>query len=339
MARISTTVPRRAIQSVLATHPDPLGVLATTAPVVSRAQHVAIDMRRIDSVAHVLSLRELPIPTWNYKYHFFDGTERSVMYVFMLDALTFSFWGEPRWKVSYRGETLDGYWALAAALKRAVTNRPEILGANYLADITPRDLEHILRGEGQIPLFIERWRNVQELGRVIRDQFGGRASNVVRAAGYDAAQLARLVANHFSSFHDTSIYESREVRFFKRAQILAADLWGSFEGKKFGRLYNLDGLTSFADYKLPQILRSWGILTYDAALARRVDNRELLDKDSPEENEIRAAMLWCVELLRSALAQYGREIMSVQVDWYLWANSQNLPADVQSYHRVRTIYY
>ena len=49
---------------MLASHPDPLGVFSSTAPVVARAQHVLIDLRRIDTVAHLLSLRELPIPAY-----------------------------------------------------------------------------------------------------------------------------------------------------------------------------------------------------------------------------------------------------------------------------------
>ena len=34
------------------------------------------------------------------------------------DALNFSFWGEPRWRVHFEGQVLDGYWALAACLRR-----------------------------------------------------------------------------------------------------------------------------------------------------------------------------------------------------------------------------
>ncbi len=330
---------RRAFRAVLDSHPDPLGVLATTAPVAARARSLAIDMRRIATVARVRSLLPVPVPEWNYDYHFFDGTERSIMYIFLLDALNFSFWGEPRWKVHWHGQTLDGYWALAAALKRAALSHPEVLEADRLAEMPPLELDRILRGEGEIPMFVERWRSLQELGRVLRDRFGGRASNVVKAAGFDAPSLARLVANNLSSFHDTSIYNGREVRFFKRAQILAGDLRGSFGGKGWGKLTNIDALTSFADYKLPQILRAWGIVNYSPALARRVDGRERLPKDSPEENEIRAAMLWSVEFLRLALARHGQELNSVQMDWFLWESSQYLSAGVKPYHRVRTIYY
>ncbi len=328
-----------ALERVLDRRPDPLGVLMTTARVVSRARHVAIDPRRIQTVAQLLSLREVPIPEWNYQYHFFDGTARTVNYLFLLDALNFSFWGEPRWTIHHRGKTLDGYWALAAALKRAAESNPDILEASYLAELTPEELARMLRGQNRITMFVERWHNVQELGRVLRDQFGGSAARVVESAEKDAPRLARLIAQHFSSFNDTTVYDGHAVNLFKRAQILVADLYGSFQGKSWGRFKNISELTAFADYKLPQILRGWGILRYDARLARKVNRKEELRKNSDEEIEIRAGMLWAVELLREALAARGRELTSVQMDWFLWESSQHLAPNVKPYHRVRTIYY
>ncbi len=335
----SSRISQRNLRQTLNHRPDPLGVLATTAYVVARAQHVSIDARRVETVARVLALREVPVPLWNYEYHFFDGTERTLAYLFLLDALNFSFWGEPRWTIAYRGAQLDGYWALAAALKHAAEENPEVLEATFLAEITPQALARILRGRGEIPMFVERWRNVQELGRVLCDRFGGRAAQVVESASHDAPRLARIVEESFSSFHDTSVYNLHAVKFLKRAQILVADIWGSFGGKDWGEFNNLAELTAFADYKLPQILRAWGILIYNEELARRVDRRKELPKDSAEEIEIRASMLWGVELLREALARRGRHLTSVQMDWFLWESSQHAFKGMQPYHRVRTIYY
>jgi Queuosine salvage protein len=341
-SRMAAPTPRltqRTFREILARRPDPLDVLKSTARVVAHPRHVTIDRLRVETVAQILALREAPVPTWNYTYHYFDGTAHTLTYLFLLDALNFSFWGEPKWTITYRGTRLDGYWALAAALKRAVEANRDVLATDYLAEISPQDLAHILRGRNEIPMFVERWRNVQELGRVLRDRFGGRAARVVEEAKRDAPQPARLVTDHFTSFHDTSIYNSRAVNFFKRAQILVADLWGSFGGQGLGEFDNLVELTAFADYKLPQLLRAWGILQYDARLARRVNQRFELPKDSAEEIEIRAATLWGVELLREALARRGRVLTSVQVDWFLWETSQHQVAGMKPYHRVRTCFY
>jgi hypothetical protein len=39
------------------------------------------------------------------------------------------------------------------------------------------------------------------------------------------------------------------VSFYKRAQILIADIWGCFEGKGLGFFEDIDHLTMFADYR------------------------------------------------------------------------------------------
>jgi hypothetical protein len=329
----------RAKRAVLTGQTDPLFIRASTLVVVRRAQKVSLRPDRISSRARLLAQQAFTIPAWNFEYHYFDGTARTLTYLLLLDALNFSFWGEPKWTIKRVNAALDGYWALAAALKFEAERNPAFLEADSLAELTPQSLARVLRGTTEIPLFVERWRNAQELGRVLRDRFGGSASRLVESAHGDAARLARLVATNFSSFNDSTVYNGRQVNFFKRAQIVAGDIYGSFGGEKWGRLRNLDTLTAFADYKLPQLLRAWGILEYSPELARRVDRRIPLAKDSREEIEIRAGMIWAVELLRFEMAGHGVKLNSVQMDWFLWQSSQGAVPGMKPYHRVRTIYY
>ncbi len=325
--------------TILESRNDPLQVLTTTVHVLRHAKSVTLDLQRVHTVAHVLSLRPVPVPAWNFEHHFFDNSERTVTYIFLLDALNFSFWGEPKWTVKHVRSDLDGYWALAAALKHAAERDANFLDAEHLATISPQELARVLKGTVEIPLFLERWRNVQELGRVLSAHFGGSAARLVEHANGDAAKLSRLVAQNISSFNDTTVYNQRAVHFFKRAQILAGDLYGSFGGERWGAFKNLEDLTAFADYKLPQLLRAWGILKYAPELAKAVDNKKPLLKDSPQEIEIRAGMVWAVELLRHALIEHGRTLNSVQMDWFLWDASQGNVKGMKPYHRVRTIYY
>lgn len=324
-------------ESILNTRPDPLDVLKTTAFVVEHARYVKINPDAIERAADAFAEKRVEPPAWNYGLHYHDGTERTVNYLFLLDALNFCFWGKPRWTIDYRGRRLDGYWALAASLKRAAEEDPHILEPRLLRRITPRELAKVLRGNRRIPLFEERWKNAREVGTILC-AFWGNAARLVEEADHDAAELAQMIVNYFSSFNDMAIYKGRQVRFFKRAQILVADLWGAFGGKAWGELKHLDELTAFADYKLPQILRAWGILQYSPSLAHRVDAQIELGAGSAAEVEIRAATLWAVEFLREALAARGRELWSIQVDWILWEASQSLKG-MKPYHRVRTIYY
>ena len=326
--------------------PDALGVLATTAPVVVAARAVRIEPAGIARVAQALAGRELPVPAWDERHHWSDGAARTLHATLLLDALNFCFWaepGEPRWQIEYQGETLDGYWALAAALKRAIEEEGcPLWDPDFLCEVSEEDAEAILhpRGHhrGRIPLFKARVANMREVGRVLCREYDGWFGAAVEAADRSAPALARLLAEQFPSFDDTAAYDGREVRLYKRAQILVADLYGIFGGRHWGELRDLDGLTAFADYKVPQILRAEGILSYAPELAARIDAREPLPAESPAEVEIRAATVWAVELLRRALAERGMPARAFELDWYLWNLAQDRD-DMAPYHRTRTVYY
>jgi hypothetical protein len=330
---------KNSYQRILTTRADPLNVLTTTAFVVRRARFVHIHHAAIERAADVLIETRAEPPAWNGDYHFCDGGERTVNYVFLLDTLNFCFWGKPKWGITYRGKRLDGYWALAAALKRALEKTPHVADAEFLARLEPRELARILRGNTTIPLFTERWRNARELGTILCEHWGGRAITFMEDARRDAPRLVQMLADNFASFNDVAVYDNCEVRFFKRAQILVADLWGAFGGTAWGAFNHLETLTAFADYKLPQILRAWGILRYAPSLARKVDAQIELTAGSPEEIEIRAATLWAVEFLRDALVRRGCQRWSIHLDWILWEASQTRFAGIKPYHRVRTIFY
>ncbi|MBI3978378.1 MAG: hypothetical protein HY331_09350 [Chloroflexi bacterium] len=319
--------------------PDPLGVLQTTRPVVERARTVRIDPAAVESLAARFVREELRPPAWDQEIHFDDGTWRTANYVVALDALNFCFWGEPRWTVVLDGRRLNGYWALAVAVKRAVVAGVPIWDADFLGALTRAGLADILRGDGEIPMLDERLANLHEAGAVLNARYGGRFTVAVEEAGFDAPSLTALLAQRFPSFDDVATYAGQTVRFYKRAQICAADLFGAFQGRDWGNLARLDCLTAFADYKVPQVLRRFGVLLYAPDLADRVDRRVELPAGSPEEVEIRAATIWGVELLRQALAARGRPIAAYELDWYLWQLGQTAPADERPYHRTRTIFY
>jgi hypothetical protein len=330
---------------------DPIGVLASTRSVVERASWVSIDLERVEAVAAELAAITAEPTSWAHPLHFTDpdNPERSAAWVFVLDALNFCFWSDnadanDRWRVEWRGETVDGYWALAAALSRAMEEGFPLDDPAWLANCTPVDLRRILRPADsavQIPLFGNRLSNLQELGRGLLEIDGGAAAaaNLLRACNGSAAELVARVAETFPSFNDIAFYRGQEVRFYKRAQILAADLAGALEGHELGRFTDLDRLTAFADYKVPQVLRQFGILAYDPDLADRIARRELLPPGSDEEIEIRAATVWGVEHLRLALARLGHQQTASEIDWLLWQAGQTLPADAEPYHRTLTIFY
>lgn len=319
---------------------DALGVLATTRLVVDQAEHVRIDLDAVARTAEAFSQQDWRPPDWDPVHHWHDDPARTANYLLVLDALNFCFWDdEPRWRVIVDGERLDGYWALAAALTRAMRAGIPLDDAGYLAQITRDDLAEIFRGEGMIPLLDERVHNLREVGRVLHARYDGQFAKAIVAAGRSAVRLVELVVDAFPSFRDTARYRGHEVRFYKRAQILVGDIHGTFGGDGLGAFDDLFELTAFADYKVPQVLHQLGILTYTPALRERLAARDVLPAGSPEEIEIRAATVWGVEELRRAMVARGKPVDAYALDWMLWQAGQQLPPDTLPYHRTRTIYY
>jgi hypothetical protein len=325
--------------------PDRLGVLSSTAAVVRDARLVRLIESPIARLADEWADAPWPEQAGLDALHFTDGTERTANWVLLLDALNFCFWGEPgepRWRVEWRGQVVDGYYALAAALARAVEEGRPLWDAMYLAALTEDELAAILRptpGSARIPLSAERLTNAHEAGRVLAARYGGQFALTVDAAGGSAVALALLVAREFASFNDVTTWHGREVRFLKRAQICVADLHAAFRGERWGAFSDLDTLTAFADYKLPQILRQRSVLEYAPELADLVDHYVPLAAGSEAEVEIRAATVWAVELLRRALAERGVLRPASAIDYRLWAESQQPGPAARPYHRTRTMYY
>jgi Potential Queuosine, Q, salvage protein family len=325
---------------------DHLGVLSSTREVVELGEQVWIDIDRVQLLVNQWMHQEHdPLtsasPAWYEQYHFNDNTERTVNWILVLDALNFCFWAErkqPRWTIEYKGETLNGYLAEAAALSRAVEEQIPLWDAHYLSNMTSNDLAHIFRGEQTIPLFEQRLQHVQEVGQVLLEHFDGQFTHAIEQAESNAVKLALLLATYFPSFNDVTCYRNRVVRFYKRAQICVADIYGAFGGKGWGAFSDLDQLTAFADYKVPQVLRHFGILEYHPALAERIDNQEPLAAGSEKETELRAATIWGCELLRREMARQGRLLTASEIDLRLWLLGQH-SSEMRPYHRTRTIYY
>lgn len=322
---------------------DPLGLRDGARYVAERSEDVTLDGEAVATYAPVLARQsQSSVFEWEAGHHFSGEDEQNIAYVFVLDTVNFCFWGDPKWRRRAQGQWLDGYRALASALTEEATKNAGFLDPHALAALDAEALDGLLGGSPTIPLLEERAANLRELGRWVVDRFAGRFSHVLQEADLDAVALVRLLVSGLASFRDEAIYQGRKVSFYKRAQILAADLHGAASRgprrRWWGNLARLRELTAFADYKLPQILRHQGILRYSRPLAEEVDNQVLLPAGSEEEVEIRANTVWAVELLRQEIQALGVDLPSYRIDWLLWLSSQE-SGQMQPYHRTRTIYY
>ena len=298
-------------------------VLKTTKYVVENSRKVKIDEEKAEKLGNFLKNKK--IPSWSKIYHF-QGTEKeTVQYLFILDSINFSFFPFP------------GYFAFALALKKAIKNYP-ILKAEFLSSISLGVLKEIFKKIGGIPLLKERKEILNGTGKVLLRKFDGESINILKEAQGKAQNLVEILIENFPSFRDTAVFQNKKIYFLKRAQIFAADVYGAFDGKGIGLFSDLQELTCFPDYKIPQILNEFGVLKYSPELLNKIKTKKEIKPFSREEIEIRANTVWAVEKLKKSLEKQGRKIRSFEIDWILWNVAQGIKMKI-SHHQTRTIYY
>lgn len=332
--------------------PDPFGVRAATAQVMRLTPWVRIDHEAIFLCAEAMKRHWGDPPAWDDTLHFRGTPEETAGWIVVLDALNFCFWAQGddpdvRWRVTWRGTTHNGYDALAAALHRAVVDDGyPVWEAAWLRDVDVLTVGHMLRGdEGcpPIPLLAKRMGNLHGLGRP-RRRHDRQPADVAIDANGSAERVVALAKDRYLSYEDVATWRPQYggtfwVPLYKRAQILAADLAGALAGTEIAITRDLDHLTAFADYKVPQVLRQLGILQYHPALADRIHRLERIDVNAAEEVSIRAATVQACDHLMVALADLGVETTASELDWRLWTLGQALPGDTEPYHRTVTTNY
>ncbi|MCJ1346000.1 hypothetical protein MMC31_004211 [Peltigera leucophlebia] len=222
---------------------------------------VALDYRGCKAAASkiwtLMQERKYSFSTWSeHDLHPKSKDASTVDFIFTMDLLNFCFWSDKpnsdqTFAIGFRGKSWTGYWSLVAALQRALEEA-------YWTDETEWTLEllrHVFRSEGsdEIPLLEERISCLREAGRILQDRFDGTFVNCIEEANGSAAALVNLVVENFPCFRDEACFDGKKVRFYKRAQILVADLWACFEGESYGNFHDIDTITMFA-----------GIVIYEA---------------------------------------------------------------------------
>ena len=217
-----------------------------------------------------------------------------------------------------------------------------------MSTITMETIEHVFRSSNNttLPLLDERVSNLRQVGLVLCQHFNGTFEKVLEQADQDVIKLIEIVTSYFSCFNDVGVFDGQPVQFQKRVQILIADIWACFEGSGYGRFRDIEQLTMFPDYRVPQSLLFLKVISYTDEFLERIKNEELLPHGEPEEMEIRGCSIHAVELIAQKLNEatsHGNEaaLNSVLIDFYLWDFATENFEQVKEFpeHRTRSIYY
>ena len=175
-------------------------------------------------------------------------------------------------------------------------------------------------------------------------QFEGTFVTCIEDANGSAAALVNILVDNFTCFRDETRFEGKTVRLYKRAQILVADIWACFEGESYGKFHDIDKITMFADYRIPQMLHSLGCLQYSPPLEHQILQMKPITSGHSWEVQLRGCSIWCVELIRREILRHHPDayINAILIDFFLYDTMKEQEAkgtEWISHHRTRSIWY
>lgn len=282
--------------------------------VVDNSNFVSIDYKKVEEFANELG--EVNYHHWYEDLSLNLDEKQRIIMAFIIESLNFCFWQKPKFKTIYKGETLKGSEALFYSIIKEVEQNKDFLNVDNLILISKNEFKNIFRGvDSEIPLLNERYDIFKDTIEVINNK-GEKFYEELFRIDNDIDLLNYIVSN-FKYFDDSSSYKDIKISFNKRATLLTNDLFYMSETirKNVG---NVNDLTGCADYGIPRTLRTYEILQYNDELSNIVDNELELKHDSEMEIEIRANMLYVLELIKDILKSKGIIINSVELDNLIW---------------------
>ncbi|KAL6696005.1 hypothetical protein J3F84DRAFT_372677 [Trichoderma pleuroticola] len=352
---------RQHLQGVSIKDEEPeTGVLPDAEYVYNHGIDVAIDMqstkRAAESIYAQMQEKSYSTSTWSsHELHPKAKDEATAAFIFTMDLLNFSFWSElpddERFAIEYKGKRWTGYWSLVAAMQRALEEDIPITDPHFWQNEEECNLEslrHVFRSctEEEMPLLQERLDCLRESGNVLYTKYDCSVVNLISAANGSAAQLVNLLARDFDCFRDEHPFEGRRnpIRIMKRAQIFVADIWACFEGESYGEFRDIDKITMFADYRVPQILSTLGALYIGPQIHAAIRDKKLIESGSKWEIQLRACSIWCVELIRREIqkAHPDTHVNAILIDFFLYDTMKEMEAagkETIPHHRTRSIWY
>ena len=248
-----------------------------------------------------------------------------------------------KFEVVLNGRIYSDTEGMVICIQKAIADGVPILDGEYLATVTRRDLERIFAGNIEMPMLDERVEILNEVGTTLVERYNGRFHRFIAdcaPAMYAAGDgvLERLVTE-FPRFNDVSDYHGTTVEIYKLAQLGLWMLHRALQPTGVWHLTDLSDMTAFADYIVPVGLNLMGILEYIDELSGRIDNGEMIERDSDAEIEIRAHTIYATALLTdavNAIRPPDKQLLIPEIDYRLW---KTYHATFKPHHLTRTVMY
>ncbi len=294
-------------------------------------KHVRVNEGKLLELAEEMRKREVRIPAWDLAP---VQPERScslsdwLNFVCWINTINFSFsnFDPPfnKFSVEYpEGSFWRGAFAMEACFSRAYWEGIPIFDARHMRKISQKDIQYVFRAidkDHQIPMLWERWRIFHEVGDILLGRYGGFWQNLFeeshwRAFNNGKGAVEQLVT-FFPSFQDYRYYKKSLLCFHKRAKLLVMMYHGRAvnSGGRFPLIEDINDIGPIADYEVPRVLESLGILEYSPEFEKMLNNRYVFSENDVQEVENRLAMSYAMKRLCEEAG-----VSMAQADYHIWS--------------------
>ena len=296
--------------------------------VCDNSTNVKINYEQIDKM--IEQIKESSAKHWldSNPYGLMDMDVKSIINFLLIYHTIgdYCFWGEPKWEIETELGKMDGSFAIMYL----IINR---FKTNNIFDMTYEEFSELLKGNVNIPLLKDRYQNLTKMNAFLK------ANNktfyeLIKDFNIDSDLLEYIITN-LDYFEDKAFYNNQEILFYKRAQLLTSDIL-HVRALKENIKVDYSHLIGCADYKIPQVMRCYGMLEFSDELTNIVDNKIELSEDSMSEIEIRANTLKVIDYIYKKL---NKEYFKMDINDFIWLLGQNKQLMTKPYHRTLTKHY
>ena len=296
--------------------------------VCNNSKHVCINYEKIGELIDNIDTSKIKYWLDSNPYEIMNMDLKDLTYFLLIYHTIgdYCFWGDPKWEIETNNGKLDGSYAIMFL----IINRFKI---NKNFDMSYEDFKQMLSGNVEIPLLHDRYNNLVEMNNFLK-KHNKSFYEIVKDMTKDS-ELLEFIVNNLSYFEDFSNYDGKKVLFYKRAQLLTSDILHVMQAKG-NLIVDYSRLIGCADYKIPQVMRCYGMLEFSKELEEKVDKKQELPEGSVEETEIRANDLAVINYIYEKL---DRRIARMDINDFIWLLGQDKSKMIKPYHRTLTKHY
>tara|TARA_B100000287_G_scaffold90985_1_gene83279 strand:- start:2400 stop:3383 length:984 start_codon:yes stop_codon:yes gene_type:complete len=301
-------------------------VLSSLAPVIENSEEVVINNDEIKNVARWMAYEEFILPQ-NNKLR--KDPEDFIRTTFLINTLNFAFTDfntSIKYSIQRDGSTLSDSEAMFRQIHEAIDSGINLLDGKILANLTIDELGKIFSGNIEMPMMAERVEILNSVGTKLCDDFSGDWLNFINEGPkklYHKGEglIERLIVE-FPRFDDKSTYqEIHEINFYKLAQLAFWGIHAELAGSKYFVVEDMTSMSAFADYIVPVALEVMKITHYSKNLKEKIMEGKIIERDSQEEIEIRAASLFATAKLTEEINKRrnkDEQLIIPQLDYRIW---------------------